>query len=446
MSESVAPAASSAQLAARVIDDGRASPRQLLVIALCVLFNMVDGFDITAMAIVASGVATDLDLSPDRLGLTFSFALAGMMAGAMGLAPLSDIIGRRRLIIASLLLIGVSILLTASATKLTEFVALRFVSGLGGGALLASQATMAAEFSPEKYRALAVTIVTAGYPAGAMMTSVIGGFVMPDYGWRGMFWFGGIATLSMAVVAMALLPESIKYLFERRPANTLERANRILAALGKPTIDVLPDIDLARGDGKRSVFGNMRMLLGTRHWRATLTLWATFFLSFGTLYFLMSWIPRLMEQSGFSAEAGRDAFFLFNLSAIIGVFSLGFLATRWRLSQLVSAFLFLSAVAMVAFAAAPQKLGLLLAITFVMGFLQQGGFMGLYAVAANLYPTSIRGTGIGWAIGLGRFGAVVGPAAAGYLIAAGLDMSMNYYVFAVPMAIAGILAWRTNVR
>jgi benzoate transport len=446
MSETLAPAASSAQLAARVIDDGRASPRQFLVIALCVLFNMVDGFDITAMAIVASGVATALDLSADRLGLTFSFALAGMMAGAMGLAPLSDIIGRRKLIITSLLLIGVSILLTASAATLGEFIALRFISGLGGGALLATQATLAAEYSPEKYRALAVTAVTAGYPAGAMMTSVIGGFVMPDYGWRGMFWFGGIATLAMAVVALALLPESIKYLFERRPANALERANKILARLGKPAVDTLPDVETSDGNSKRGLFGNMRMLLGEKHWRNTLTLWATFFMSFSTLYFLMSWIPRLMEQSGFSAEAGRDAFFLFNLSAIIGVFTLGFLATRWRLSQLVSSFLLLSAVSMVAFAASPKNLTLLLAVTFVMGFLQQGGFMGLYAVAAKLYPTSIRGTGIGWAIGLGRFGAVVGPAAAGYLIVAGLDMSMNYYVFAVPMAIAGILAWRTHVR
>ena len=106
----------------------------------------------------------------------------------------------------------------------------------------------------------------------------------------------------------------------------------------------------------------------------------------------------------------------------------------------------MSAVSMVAFAAVPNDLGLLLTITFIMGFLQQGGFMGLYAVAAKLYPTSIRGTGIGWAIGLGRFDAVVGPAVAGYLIAAGFDMSMNYYVFAVPMAIAGILAWRTQVR
>jgi benzoate transport len=445
MSESAAPA-SSAHLVARVIDDGRASPRQFLVIALCVLFNMVDGFDITAMAIVASGVAADLNLSADRLGLTFSFALAGMMAGAMGLAPLSDIVGRRKLIIASLLLIGVSIILTANATTLAEFIALRFVSGLGGGALLASQATLAAEYSPEKYRALAVTVVTAGYPAGAMMTSVIGGFIMPDYGWRGMFWFGGIATLAMAVVALALLPESLKYLFERRPGNALEHANRILASLGKPSIDRLPDIENGDLRAQRGMFGNTKMLLSEQHWKSTVILWATFFLSFGTLYFLMSWIPQLMEQSGFSAEAGRDAFFLFNLSAIIGVFSLGFLATRWKLSSLVSSFLFLSAVSMVAFAAAPKHLDLLLAITFVMGFLQQGGFMGLYAVAAKLYPTSIRGTGIGWAIGLGRFGAVVGPAAAGYLIAAGLDMSMNYYVFAVPMAIGGILAWRTHVR
>ena len=445
MPESAVPA-SSAHLVARVIDDGAVSARQLLIILLCVLFNMVDGFDITAMAIVASGVAADLELSADRLGLTFSFALAGMMAGAMGLAPLSDLIGRRRLIIVSLLLIGVSIMLTAGATTLAEFIALRFISGLGGGALLASQATLAAEYSPEKYRALAVTVVTAGYPAGAMMTSVIGGFVMPDYGWRGMFWFGGIVTLIMAFVALLLLPESLKYLFERRPTNALARTNKILAGLGKPVIETLPEVETPPGTDGRNLFGNMKSLLAEQYRRATLFLWATFFMCFGTLYFLMSWIPRLMEQSGFSPDAGRDAFFHFNLSALIGVFALGFLATRWRLSRLVSSFLLLSAVSMVAFAAAPRNLDLLLAITFIMGFLQQGGFMGLYAVAAKLYPTRIRSTGIGWAIGLGRFGAVVGPALAGYLIAAGFDMSMNYYLFAIPMAFGGILAWRTRVQ
>jgi benzoate transport len=445
MSATAAPG-SSASLVARVIDDGKAGPQQFIVIALCVVFNMVDGFDITAMAIVATGVATELELSADRLGLIFSFALAGMMAGAMGLAPLSDIVGRRKMIIASLVLIGVSIVLTASAATLNEFIALRFVSGLGGGALLASQATLAAEYSPEKFRALAVTVVTVGYPAGAMMTSIIGGFIIPDHGWRGMFWFGGIAALVMAVIALLMIPESLKYLFERRPDKALERVNRILTRLGKQTIDTLPDVKARDTRKRQTIFVNMITLLSSEHRKATLILWTTFFLCFSTLYFLMSWIPRLMEQSGFSPEAGRNAFFLFNFSAIIGVFTLGFLATRWNLSKLVSSFLLLSAVTMVVFAAAPKNLGLLLTITFIMGFLQQGGFTGLYAVAAKLYPTRVRSTGIGWAIGLGRFGAVVGPAAAGYLIAAGLDMSMNYYVFAIPMALGGILAWRTHVR
>lgn len=438
---------SSANLVARVIDDGKASGQQFLVIVLCVLFNMVDGFDITAMAIVASGVASELELSADRLGLIFSFALAGMMAGAMGLAPLSDIVGRRKMIIASLVLIGVSIILTARAETLTEFVALRFISGLGGGALLASQATLAAEYSPEKFRALAVTVVTVGYPAGAMMTSVIGGFIMPDYGWRGMFWFGGIATLVFAAVALLMIPESLKYLFERRPDDALERVNRILVKLGKPPISEMPAVEAAiDGSSRGSLLGNMTKLLAPGLRLHTLTLWLTFFLCFSTLYFLMSWIPKLMEQSGHSAEAGRHAFFLFNLSAIFGVFTLGGAATRFKLSNLVSSFLFLSAITMVWFAASPGELNLLLTITFLMGFLQQGGFTGLYAVAAKSYPTEIRSTGIGWCIGLGRSGAVVGPAAAGFLIAAGLDMSALYYVFAVPMAIGGLLAWRTHVR
>jgi benzoate transport len=434
-----------ASLVADVIDDGKASGQQFLVVALCMLFNMVDGFDITAMAIVASSVGRELSLAPDMIGLIFSFALAGMMAGAMVLAPLSDVIGRRKMIIASLVLIGVSVMLTANAGSLAEFVTLRFISGLGGGALLASQATLAAEYSPEKWRAMAVTVVTMGYPVGAMMTSVVGGYVMPDYGWRGMFWFGGGVTLLMAVVALLLIPESLKYLFERRPDNALHRVNKILAKFKKEQLGELPAVE-NDATSKANMFQNMLKLLAREHRAKTLTLWLTFFMCFSTLYFLMSWIPPLMERSGFSAEAGRDAFFMFNFSAIFGVIVLGIAASRFKLSNLVASFLFLSAVSMIWFAASPSILNLLLAITFLMGFLQQGGFTGLYAVAAKSYPTDIRSTGIGWCIGLGRSGAVVGPAVAGYLIAAGLEMSALYYVFAVPMAIGGILAWRTHVK
>jgi benzoate transport len=445
MSDSAAPALSS-DVVAEVIDDGQISGQQILVVGLCMFFNMLDGFDITAMAIVASAVSEELQLTADRLGLIFSFALAGMMTGAMFLAPVSDIIGRRKLIILSVTLVGVSILFTANAATLTEFIILRFVSGLGAGAMLACQATLAAEYSPEKYRSLSVASTTAGYPLGAVMTSLVAGLIMPAYGWRGMFWLGGGVTLVMVVVAWKFIPESLKYLFARRPANALQRVNKILLKLKKDTLDELPVVAKGTSRKAKGIFGNMTSLLAPEHRLATLTLWTTFFLCFATLYFLMSWIPKLMEQTGYSAETGHFAFFLFNLGGVIGIFTLGTLATRWKLTNLVFVFLFSSAICMVIFASAPNQLTLLMVVIFLTGILQQGGFTGLYAVAAKVYPTEIRSTGIGWAIGLGRSGAVVGPAAAGFLIAAGFSMSANYYVFAVPMALGGLISYWLKVK
>jgi benzoate transport len=436
----------SASLVADVIDNGQVSAQQILVIGLCMFFNMLDGFDIIAMAIVASAVSAELQLSPDRLGWIFSFALAGMMAGAMLLAPVSDIIGRRKMIILSVTLVGVSILLTANADSLAEFVVLRFVSGVGAGAMLASQATLAAEYSPEKYRAFSVAAVTSGYALGAMMTSVIAGLIMPEYGWRGMFWFGGGLTLLMVVVAWLFIPESLKYLFERRPANALERVNKILRKLKKDTLSALPVTAEGGNSNKAGFVATLLKLLRKEHRVVTLTLWTTFFLCFATLYFLLSWIPKLMDDAGFEVAVGRQAFFLFNFGGFLGIYLLGALSTRFKLTNIIFALLFLSAIAMIVFAAAPNDRILLLSIIFVVGLLQQGGFTGLYSAAAKAYPTEIRTTGIGWSIGLGRFGAVLGPAAAGYFIAAGLDMSANFYIFAVPMAIGGLVAYRRHIR
>ena len=445
MADPAVPALSS-DVVAEVIDNGQVSGQQILVVGLCMFFNMLDGFDITAMAIVAGSVSQELQLTADRLGLIFSFALAGMMVGAMVLAPVSDIIGRRKLIILSVTLVGVSILFTANATSLTEFMILRFISGLGAGAMLACQAALAAEYSPEKYRSLSVALTTAGYPLGATLTAVVAGFIMPEYGWRGMFWFGGGVTLSMGLVAWIFIPESLKYLFEQRPMNALERVNVILNKLGKDTLDQLPVVARQQARQVKGFFGNMAALLAKEHRTTTLLLWTTFFMCFATLYFLMSWIPKLMEQTGYSVETGHFAFFLFNLGGVIGIISLGTLSTRWRLTNLVFVFLSLSAVSMVIFAAAPNRLNFLLVVIFFTGILQQGGFTGLYAIAAKVYPTEIRSTGIGWAIGLGRSGAVLGPAAAGFLIAAGFSMSANFYVFAVPMAIGGLISYWLKVK
>lgn len=441
-----AASVSSDELVREVIDDGQVSGQQLLVVGLCLFFNMLDGFDITAMAVVAGAVSDELVLTPDKLGWIFSFALAGMMAGAMFLAPVSDVVGRRKLIILSIVLVGVSILFTANATTLFEFIVLRFIAGIGAGAMLACQATLAAEYSPDKYRALSVAVVTSGYPMGAMLTSVVAGFVMPDYGWRGMFWFGGGLTLAMAIVAWLFIPESLKYLFERRPADALERINKILTKLRKNTLEAMPAVAERANKTRKGIVGSMKGLLAPQHRTVTLTLWLAFFLCFSTLYFLMSWIPRLMENTGYDPSVGRFAFLLFNLGGVIGIYLLGFLSTRFKLTNLICGLALASSVSMIIFALAPNQLNLLYIIILATGILQQGGFTGLYATAAKAYPTEIRSTGIGWAIGLGRSGAVAGPAIAGYMIAGGLDMSANFFIFAIPMAIGGIIAQRLNIH
>jgi len=426
------------------IDNGSITSQQILVVSLCFIFNMLDGFDITAMAVVASPVSVDLALTPDLLGWIFSFALAGMMVGAMALAPIADIIGRRALIILSLMIVGISVIMTSKVESLTPFMLLRFISGMGAGALLASQASLAAEYSPNKYRALSVAIVTAGYPTGAMMTSVVAGYILPEYGWRMMFLFGGVVTVSMVIVAWLMIPESLKYLIEKKPNNALEKINKILLKLNAPSISELPP---SNNDTEVTVsmIGNMRMLLSPKFRRLSLMLWTSFFCAFGTLYFLMSWIPKLMENAGYDMAVGRDAFLLFNLGGVIGIYLLGILSVKWKLTNLILNLSLVSAVSMIIFALVPNQLNILFILILVIGILQQSAFTGLYGVAAKAYPTEIRSTGVGWAIGLGRSGAVVGPAVAGYLILAGYDMSANFIFFALPMIVCGLIAYKLNI-
>ncbi|MFT6434142.1 MAG: benzoate transport [Candidatus Azotimanducaceae bacterium] len=445
-----------------LIDHGKFSPRQIMIVSLCLIFNMVDGFDITAMAVTAHQISEEMQLSADKLGLIFSFSLAGMMLGAMFLATFSDVIGRRTMIIITLLIVGSTVLLTAMATSLPMLIALRFISGLGAGAMLASIATLAAEYSPERYRALAVTSVTAGYPLGAMMTGLVATSIVPEFGWRGMFVVGGLTTLFLALTAFLLIPESLYFLCKMQPANALKKVNTIL---NKLAIQPLSNASLYDGPllelpsitqdsvtvevDRQSILQKMLSLLTPELRRSTLMLWLTFFLCISSLYFLMSWTPKLIINLGYDADAGNLAFTLFNFGGVIGVFTLGWLASRWSLSNLISIFSITAAILMWCFAAAASfdaGKTVLMVLIFVIGISLQGGFTGMYAVAAKIYPIEIRSTGVGWAIGLGRFGAVLGPGIAGYMIASGFSITENFLIFAMPMLIGGVLAYQLRVR
>lgn len=432
------------------LDNSPITRAQIVIIAVCVCLNILDGFDITTMAVSKTAIAADLGLTASQLGFLDGIALAGMCIGAMFLGSLADLVGRRRVILASISAIAVTMFLTAFVDNFFQFFVARLLTGLGVGAMLASIPAIASEYSPEKYKGMAVTIATVGYPAGAMLGGAFGPQLIGNWGWQGVFYFGGVATLVIAAISYFLLPESLHFLASKQPRNALSRINEIMLRIKKIPIEALPAAMPKRAGGivgtMLGVFDNLGGLFKKDVLIQTILLWLTFFFSLICLYFMMSWIPYMFEHAGYSLEQGGQAFSLFNIGAIIGVILLGILTTRLPLSASVGTFLIAASVLMVVFANTNSSFAGSMVLILIIGIFMQGGYTGLYACAAKIYPSEVRATGIGWAIGVGRVGAVLGPAIAGLLIEKGVDMQTNFTLFAIPLLLSGLLAYALRLR
>lgn len=439
-----------ATFAASLVEQGSVSLRQFAILGVCFMLNMLDGFDVAALSFAAPQIGPELGVTNTQLGVAFSAALAGMMLGAMFLAPISDLIGRRAIILTGVTTIGLSMIATIYAPNLLMLSIIRFITGLGVGAMLASLAAIATEYLPEKYRSFGVVSITAGYPFGATVGALIVAPLIGDLGWRPIFVAGGVITVGMALVAALVIPESLEFLCNRRPRNYLAKVNRILSAIGKPTVDRIPDAakndDGTEAHNSGNIFANMLRLLTDGRAPRTLVVWSTFFFCFIALYFLMSWIPKLVVASGLSLELGTQTSAAFNFGGVAGILCLGFLSTRLPLSFLIGSFICSAAVLMFLFGFVPDSIAAMVLMTAAVGFLMQGGFTGMYAVASKIYPPEIRATGVGWAIGLGRFGAVVGPILGGIAIDQQYSMATTFSLFAVPLLIGGVLALTLKVR
>lgn len=407
---------------------------QYSTIILCFMMNMLDGMDVLVIAFTAPAISTEWSVSPEALGVVFSAAVIGMTVGALFIAPLADKIGRKTMILGCALLMGSSIYGTSFAQSVNILMFLRFVSGLGIGAMLASISTLASEFAPNRSKDFWVSLVMGGYPVGAVLSGMVAAEVIPANGWRAMFQVAGIATLVTVPLILIFLSESLEYLFKRRPKNALLRVNAILRKMKVTVFEDLPEVEEVKNAG--SVSGLFRGALK----KQTLVLWLAFFMAFATLYFLLSWIPKLTTAAGMPERLGIYSGAVFNLGSFVGIVILGGLAMRIGLRKTILIFLGSAAILMMLFGLFSGSF-MVLVMFGLIGFAMQGGFVGLYPVATRIYPTEVRTTGIGWAIGAGRLGAVFGPIAAGYLVGAGLSIATNFIIFAVPCIIAGIAAF-----
>ena len=401
---------------------------QITTIMICQLINILDGFDVVIISYAAPLIATDWGLSPQSLGIVFSAGLLGMTFGAFLLAPLADYIGRRRTILIGLSMVTAGMLATYWAESVEQLVAVRLFTGLGIGALFASLTTLVVEYSSEKRRTLAVTILYLGYPIGATLGGLIARAVIETTGWQTFFVYGGVVTGALLPIALWKLPESLDYLLEKQPANALQRINRIAAQLGRSTLDALPPKQ------ETTAGQSVALLFSSTYRDSTIKLWISFFMSLLVIYFLISWTPQILIGAGLPLERGIFGGMLLNAGGGAGMLVLGYLSARFALNRLIAIYFVLGAVFMALFAMTGSLDGLI-TLTALIGFFTYGSLIGLYALAAQTYPAMARSTGVGWAIGVGRIGSIAGPFLAGLMIGWGWDRSSYYLILALPLLV-----------
>ncbi len=434
------------------IDSGRLEAGQIIIIALCILLNMSDGFDVVAMSIAITPLSEDWGIPRPELGVILSAALFGMCFGAMFLAPLSDIIGRRKIVIISMCLITASMFATAYANNVTQLVIIRTLAGLGIGAILAAATSIATEFSPERLRNFAVSIIVCGYPIGMTIVGPISGYILEHHNWETIFLVCGWTNLVLLILSILFIPESIEFIASRKtdPEQRLKKINRLLSRIKREPIDTLPELNnstdtvqMTFAEAIKNFFAAIKNLLAPQYASTTIRLWTIFFCGFLALYFCVSWIPKLFVESGYTLSQGITALTWFNLGGVIGIIGMSIATTRYLLKSAIVPMFATSAVVMLIFALfKPSDITQLNGLIFFIGITLQGAFTCMYAVAARSYPTEIRTTGVGWSIGLGRFGAVLGPILVGFLL---LDMYALFILFSIPMILAAFLVRKFKV-
>jgi benzoate transport len=413
---------------------GSVRPIQVVVLTLCMLINVLDGYDLQAAAFTSTRIMADWGVAPGAMGLTiFSAGLLGVGLGSFLLAPIADRFGRRPTILFGLTVITVGMLAVQAATRPFELSILRLFTGLGIGILLPTLNTLVSEYTPESWQSLAVSIYATGYPIGAALSGILAPYVIEQFGWRGVYVGGGLASLLLALVAVALLPESLEFLLNIQPHRALERARRISARLHVPLPESLPPRRRELRPSSLTPFQKGFAL-------QTVLISAAFFSLWLTEFFIVNWTPAILTREGFTLDASVRGGVLLTLGGMVGTLLVGIFGVRFGLVRVCVAYLSASFLMTLAFAFTAERRPMMV-ICGVLGFLFFGSAVGLYAVAPRVFALQIRATGTGVALAFGRAGAVVGLSLGGYLMGLGWSRPAYVTLLALPVVAAAMATY-----
>ena len=418
---------------------------QWRAIALCFFINMVDGIDVLVMAFTASAVAKEWQLSQVAVGWLLSAGIIGMTLGSLFLAPLADRLGRRPVVIAGLMSAGAFMVATEWVNDPWVLGALRLLTGIGIGAVLVQANVLTSEYANAKWRAFAIGLQSVGFALGATAGGMGAAYLNAHGTWHDVFVWGGILSWLCAVAVAYGLPESLDFLMHSSRRNSRKQAQHLLLQMKHAFM--VPQEVLQRATPSHGALGGLKLLFAAGSLKTWL-LGASFFALMFCFYFVTSWTPKLLEQTGLSAERGIAGGVLLHVGGMVGALALGAFASQWQLQRVAQWFMVLGSVALVfvvPVTAGPLVSAMLLGVS--VGLLLNGSVAGIYATAPQAYEASTRSSGVGIVLSFGRLGGIASPVVAGYLLDGSWPIHSVYMLYAVVLLLAAGLLFaftRTN--
>lgn len=423
-----------------VVDKAKFTAFHWNVLIWCLLIIIFDGYDLVIYGVALPLLMQEWSLSAVQAGLLASTALFGMMFGAMCFGTLSDKIGRKKTIMICVAIFSGFTFLGAFASSPVEFGVLRFIAGLGIGGVMPNVVALMTEYAPKRIRSTLVALMFSGYAIGGMTSALLGAWLVADYGWKIMFYIAIIPFLALPII-WKCLPESLMFLTKKGETKQVAEIVQKIAPEQQITAStqfVVAEVTTADQAPLRALFQQGRS-------SSTFMFWIAFFMCLLMVYALGSWLPKLMIQAGYSLGASMIFLFALNIGGMVGAIGGGVLADKFHLKPVLTIMFAVGAVALIMLGFnSPQAV--LYTLIAIAGAATIGSQILLYTFVAQFYPATVRSTGMGWASGIGRIGAIVGPVLTGALLTFELPHQMNFLVIAIPGVIAALAIFMVNLK
>ena len=383
---------------------------QILTFLLGCLVLFTDGFDAQTIGFLAPSIADNTGIPVS--GSIFSASLIGLMIAAMLSGPIADRWGRKWPIIFSTFALALFSLLTSFSTSFNQLLILRFLTGLGLGGALPNVVALVSEYVPKRLMAVLVAVLFCGLPLGGFICGMVSSALLPIWGWQSVFYMGGIFPFILSLFLIFLLPESVQFLSQR--GTNPEKIARLLMPIAPETAAYDPTLTFAAAAEEHKGVP-VKFLFKEGRTAGTILLWIPNFMNLLLMYVILNWLPELLRAAGMSGTGGVTATAFFSLGGILGTLAEGFLIKIGGAFKILFAEFGFCIVLVALMSRETDSWGMTVLLAFLLGFLVIGAQAGLNVLAAKFYPTFVRSTGVGWALGIGRIGSIIGPLLAGML-------------------------------